>query len=82
MLTDKDIQKLKGAFATADDHSNLEKKVDDIAEKVNTIDDKLSQLPTRADMEQMLERSLTFAALKVEHDRMKQIIKEKLHVEV
>lgn len=82
MITDKDIQKLRNAFATAEDHANLEKKVDEIAEKVNGIDDRLSQLPTKTDMEQILERSFAFATLKTEHDRMKKIIHEKLNIEV
>jgi predicted nucleic acid-binding Zn-ribbon protein len=79
----KNVEKLSGdAAMLTKDHVSLERKFDEIAEKVNTIEDKLSQLPTRADMEVMLERSLTFATIKVEHDRMKQIIKDKLQVEI
>jgi len=82
MFTDQDIKKLKDTLATkADvqelraDHTNLEKKVDEIAEHV-------AQLPTKADLEAILERTFSLAALKAEHERMKEIIREQHGVQI
>jgi hypothetical protein len=75
MITDKDIERLKGAFATAQDHVNLEDKVDKITELVE-------KLPTRDDIQVILERTYNLATMKAEHERIKLILKEKLHVEI
>lgn len=79
MLTDQDITKLLtkmgGKFPTLDEYSHLEKRFDELGDRVN-------ELPTRADMEQMLERTYNLSLLKTEHERIKVIIREHLHVEV
>ena len=79
MLTDGDIQKLLARmgekFPTLDEYSHLEKRFDELGEHVN-------ELPTRADMEQILERTYNLSLLKTEHERIKVIIREHLHVEV
>ena len=82
MITDNDIQKLKGAFATAEDHTHLEAKVDDLSETVNNLHEDvrttkamISQLPTREEISTLLNLSQKL-------DRVREIIREKLHVEV
>ncbi len=64
------------------DHANLEGKVDNQGEKLNKVLTVVSSLPTRSDLEEILERSSSYAVLKSEHDRMKKIISEKLNVEI
>ncbi|MEK9166565.1 MAG: hypothetical protein AAB846_02420 [Patescibacteria group bacterium] len=75
----KDIQELieamRGVFATAQDHVNVEKKIDDIHELIN-------KLPTRDEIENMLERTYHLATIKAEHERIKIILREKLGAEV
>ena len=82
MITDKDVKKLKEAFATAKDHANLEAKVDDLSERVNTLHEDvrstkvmISQLPTRDEISTLLNLSQKL-------DRVREVIREKLHVEV
>jgi hypothetical protein len=57
------------------DLSQLTATVDDLRERV-------AKVPTTPDMERLLEKTYNLATLKAEHDRMKKIIREKLHVDV
>ena len=66
----------------SDDLTHLTEKVDVVAENTNLIIDRLDKIPTKTDLEEMLERSMSFATLKAEHDRMKDIIRKHLKVEV
>ncbi len=75
MITDKDILKLKKAFATSEDHVALEDKVDKLTELVEKI-------PTRDDMQTMLERTYNLSVMKSDLERMKDILREKLNVEL
>jgi len=75
MITDKDIEKMQKVFATSQDHVRLEEKADKIVEIVN-------QLPTRDEMERMLERTYGFSVWKAEHERMKKLLKERFNIEV
>ena len=63
-------------------HANLEGKVDDQGEKMNKVLTVVSSLPSRSDLEEILERSSSYAVLKSEHDRMKKVIGEQHHVEI
>ena len=60
---------------TRNDLANLEDKVDGLVVQV-------SQLPTKDDLINLIERAAGFATLRLEHDRMKNIIREHLKVEV
>jgi uncharacterized protein YpuA (DUF1002 family) len=79
MLTDDDIKKLitqmKQEFPTLETHAHLERTVDEIADRVNA-------LPTKDDVQAMIDHTYSMAVLKAEHDRMKEIIRDKLHVEI
>jgi len=73
----------------SDDLANLEGKVDDLAGTVDTIQsdvsyvkDRIDKMPTKADLEEMFERSFAFATLKAEHERIKQIIREHHNIEI
>lgn len=79
---DKLVNRMKEVFPTKDEHSALDKTVNEIADVVNLHTEKLNSIPSRTDFEQMLEKSLSYAVLKVEHDRMKKVIQEKLGVEI
>jgi len=57
------------------DLANLEHKVDEIAER-------LDHLPTKQDIQAMFTSVVDLVTLKAEHERMKQIIREKLHAEL
>jgi hypothetical protein len=76
MITDKDVEKLKEAFATTQDYAHLEDKVDKLAETVNGLVETVSALPTKTDIENMLERMYNLSVLKAEHDRIKTVIRE------
>ncbi len=89
MITDKDIQKMQKVFATADDHVNVEKKLDSITDKLNEVSvdlqrasEELSKKPNRDEFPELLRQALDWITMKAEHDRMKKIIHEKLNVEV
>ena len=69
------IKKLRAVFATADDHVNVEKKIDQIFEELN-------KKPNRDDFPALLEKTFEFATLKAEHDRIKRLLHEKLGLEV
>jgi len=73
----------------SDDLANLEGKVDGLAGTVNAIQgdvsyvkDRIDKMPTKEDLEDMLERSFAFATLKAEHERIKQIIRKHHNIEV
>jgi len=66
----------------SDDLTYITEKVDVVAENTNLILDRLDKIPTKEDLEEMLERSMSFATLKAEHDRMKQIILEHFNIEI
>jgi stage III sporulation protein SpoIIIAA len=57
------------------DHASLEHKVDTLTELVK-------EIPTRDDMQQMLDRLYGFSTMKAEHERMKKIMRERLNVEI
>ncbi len=103
MISDKDVEKLKGVFATAQDYTHLEDRVDTLVDTVNGLTQTVeglsrttaslsetvqglagfvSNLPTKENIENMLERMYNLSVLKAEHDRMKAVIREQLHVEV
>ena len=76
---DKLITKMQGVFASAQDHVNLEEKVDAITEIVNSVKEDVSSIkkhlydiPTKDDL----------ATLEKEYNQMKIILKEKLQVEI
>lgn len=69
----KDIR--TGIKGVRTDIANHDQRYDDLAETVN-------KLPTRDEMQQILERTYNLSVMKAEHDRMKKIIHEKLQVEV
>jgi hypothetical protein len=79
MLTDGDIKKLithmKQEFPTLELHAHLERTVDEIADRVNV-------LPTKDDVQAMIDHTSSMAVLKAEHERMKAIIRNKLHAEI
>ena len=86
---EKLITKMQGAFATSQDHVNLEDKVDIITELTNTIKEdvatmkvRLYNLPTTDELIDAFHKAYDMATLKKEHDRMKKIILDHLHVEV
>ena len=82
MITDKDIKKMQKAFATADDHVNVEKKLDVITETINEVKGELKKKPNRDEFPELLRQTLEWVTMKAEHDRMKKIIREKLNMEV
>ncbi|OGF74174.1 hypothetical protein A2W48_01080 [Candidatus Giovannonibacteria bacterium RIFCSPHIGHO2_12_44_12] len=89
MITDKDIQKMQKVFATADDHVNVEKKLDNITDKLNgvsedlnRVSEELSKKPSKDEFPELLRQTLDWVTMKAEHDRMKKILHEKLNVEV
>lgn len=82
MISDKDIEKMKAVFATSEDHVNLEKKMDRVSEVLNENTELLKKLPTREEFPELLKQTLEWVTLKTEHDRMKKIIHEHLHVDV
>lgn len=75
MITDKDIEKMQKVFTTSQDHVRLEEKVDKIVGIVN-------ELPTRDEMERMLERTYGFSVWKAEHERIKKLLRERFNVEI
>lgn len=68
--------------AGAADLARLEEKVDNIADALNNLAEAVGKLPTKSDLVETLERMYSLATLKAEHERMKTIIREQLHVEV
>jgi len=46
MLTDKDIEKMKGVFPTKEDHARLETKVNTIEKKVTKIEKSVASIHT------------------------------------
>ena len=89
MITDKDIKKIQKVFAIAEDHVNVEKKLDGITDKLNQVSEDLgrvsedlSRKPNRDEFPELLRQTLDWATMKAEHDRMKKIIREKLNAEV
>ena len=52
-----------------------DQKFDELSETVNT-------LPTTEEVQAMIDRTYSMAVLKAEHDRMKDIIRKKLGIEV
>lgn len=97
-LTKKDLKEALKPLATKDDLKELATKKDlelvrkDIKlvhedlikhdKRANEMIEILRNVPTRDDFPQLLEKTFEFATLKAEHERIKQIIHEKLHVEV
>ena len=86
---DKLIVRMQSAFATPQDHTNLEEKVDDLTETTNTIREDVSaiktrlyQLPIKEELITAIQETYNLSKIKVEHERMKKIIHEHLHVEV
>ena len=83
------IVKMQGTFATTQDHTNLEEKVDDLTETTNTVREDVSaiktrlyQLPTKEELITAIQETYHLSKIQVEHERMKKIIHEHLHVEV
>jgi len=88
-MNDNDIKKLisamKGTFATAEDHANLEEKVDIIAETTKEllkVSARLHQIPTKKELISAIQETYNLTKLKAEHEHIKTIIHEKLGVEV
>jgi septal ring factor EnvC (AmiA/AmiB activator) len=59
----------------AADLSHLTANVEDLRELVVNV-------PTKHDLEHWLEKTYNFTKLQAEHDQIKKILKEKLHVDV
>lgn len=57
------------------DHIQLEDKVD-------AMSGVLANMPAKHDLEYMLDKTYNLSKIKVEHDRIKRIIHDHLHVEV
>jgi hypothetical protein len=85
-LSDKAIEKLvirmKEIFPKRDDHAELEKIVNEIADVVNKHIDKLDQIGSKTDFEDMLERSPKFSTFTTEHDHIKQVIEKNFDVKI
>jgi len=84
MLTDQDIKNLKAGLvikedleplAKATDLANLEEKVDGISERVNKI-------PTAEELPILIARAIDNSSLKEEQEKIKQVLRDKLHVEI
>jgi wobble nucleotide-excising tRNase len=85
MITDKDIQKLSKVLATKEDINELaadivrvEERVEKIEEKVDGIERTMKTFPTRDEFPAFLDKT----TMKIEHDRMKLVVEEKLGVKV
>lgn len=74
-LSKKDLLEALEGVAKATDLANVEDKMDALAERMN-------ELPTRGELGELIAKTYDYATLKVEHDRMKHVIKEKLGVKV
>ncbi len=87
MLNDDDVKKIKDALKS--DFSAIRADIKDTRADVTAHDQKfeelseaINKLPTREEVQGMIDRTYSMAVLKAEHDRIKEIIREKLHVEV
>lgn len=85
VATKKDLKELAKAKELNDlaiDVVRIWKKVDRLEGKVDGLSDDLKARPTRDEFPELLKTALDFVTLKAEHDHIKKIIREKLHVEV
>jgi len=76
-------------FATIKDHVSLEEKVDGLTENTNQLlkemngmTARLHQMPTKDELVTAVYETYDLATLKKEHDHMKNIVQDKLGVEV
>ncbi|TSC72786.1 MAG: hypothetical protein G01um101470_272 [Parcubacteria group bacterium Gr01-1014_70] len=90
------IQKMEGKFASELSMQKLQGDVQglktdmkevrgDIAhleDKVDTIAERMNEIPTKYELEAMLSKLVDIVVLKAEHEHMKKIIEAKLGVEV
>jgi len=76
LATKEDLNELAG------DVVRVEKKAEEIDQRLNQMDRSLSLIPTRDELPALLEKTFAFVTLKAEHERMKKIIHDKLDVEV
>jgi hypothetical protein len=76
LATKEDLNELAG------DVVRVEKKVEEVDQRLNQMDRSLSSIPTRDELPALLEKTFEFVTLKAEHERMKKIIHDKLNVEV
>ena len=67
--TKKDVDEVRK------DLSNLEDKVDGITERVNKI-------PTVEELPVLIARAIDLSSLKEEQEKIKQVLRDKLHVEI
>lgn len=89
MITEQDVEKLKAAFATKQEFQELRgelsetrKDLANLEDKVDGLVEQVGQLPTKDDLVNLIERAAGLATLRLEHDRIKNIIREHLKVEV
>lgn len=83
------IKKMQKRMSVRQDLTTVENKVDVVLDTVNEIREEIrtqtvmiSQLPTKSDMEDMLERTYDLATLTVKYDKIREVLREKLHVEI
>jgi hypothetical protein len=69
------VAKTKDLAGVAGDLVRVEKKIDRLTEAVN-------KKPDREEFPQLLDRVLEYTTLKIEHDHVKKVIREKLGVEI
>ena len=91
MLTDKDIKKLKDTLATKADLKPLATTADvkeirtdltNLELKFDKLGDAVDALPTKEDLVKILASTYDLAKLKVEHDHMKKVMRDKHHIEI
>ncbi len=88
-LTKADLKEALKGLATektlndvAGDVVRVETEVEGLRDDVKELRGDIEKRPTREDFPELLKTALDFVTLKAEHDRMKKIIREELHVEV
>ena len=74
-ITKKDLEEALAGVAKAGDLVNVEKKIDILQDAVN-------KKPDREEFPQLLDRVLEYTTLKIEHEHVKKVIREKLGVEI
>ena len=62
--------------------TTLEVKVDTVERKVDRLTEVVEKLPTKDEIQQMLEQTFGLTKLKEEHDRMKKIFREKFNINI
>ncbi|OGF69549.1 hypothetical protein A3H65_01170 [Candidatus Giovannonibacteria bacterium RIFCSPLOWO2_02_FULL_45_14] len=82
MITDVDIKKLTKVLATKEDVRQVHADLVGHDMKFDKITKALNEKPDRDEFPQLLDKIFEYTALKIEHDHMKKVIREKLGVEI